>query len=233
MLEKMGHQVVTANNGLEAIEVLEKEKVDLILMDVQMPEMDGFEATKIIKQKQRDAGEHTPIVALTAHAMKGYRDRCLKAGMDDYLSKPIKPTDLADVLKRRLSFKAEPPEVIPEENTSSAIIDQKELMDRLGDDGELLKELVAMFLEDLPPLLAELRKAVDQGDFQQIEGVAHKLKGSISNFAAHEAAETAFQLEKAGRSMDMTAAQTGLSKLEIDVDGLCGALTKLSEETER
>jgi two-component system sensor histidine kinase/response regulator len=98
LLEKRGHRVSIAANGREALEALEKESYDLVLMDLQMPEMDGFEATAAIREKERKSGKHQTVVALTAHAMKGDRERCLAAGMDGYLSKPIRPQELDDVL---------------------------------------------------------------------------------------------------------------------------------------
>ncbi|RMI00305.1 MAG: response regulator, partial [Calditrichaeota bacterium] len=103
MLEKMGHEVIIAANGKEAVELLEKESVDVVLMDVQMPEMDGFTATEIIRQREKETGKHVPIIALTAHAMKGDRERCLEAGMDGYLTKPLKQKALRQALAQLVS----------------------------------------------------------------------------------------------------------------------------------
>ncbi len=102
MLEKNGHQVTSAHNGQEALEALEKSLFDVILMDVQMPKMDGFEATAAIRKREAESGSYIPIVALTAHAMKGDRERCLEAGMDDYVSKPIKPEELFATINRAI-----------------------------------------------------------------------------------------------------------------------------------
>jgi CheY-like chemotaxis protein len=99
LLEKQGHEVVVAQNGREAVEIWQREEVDLILMDVQMPEMDGLEATRWIRERERETGKHTPIIAMTAHAMKGDRERCLEAGMDGYLSKPIRPRELEETIQ--------------------------------------------------------------------------------------------------------------------------------------
>jgi CheY-like chemotaxis protein len=108
LLQKPGHRVVTACNGEEALAALAREKFDLVFMDVQMPEMDGFEGTAIIRQKERETGEHQTVVALTAHAMKGDRERCLAAGMDGYLSNPIRPADLDEILGRYLAGRVNP-----------------------------------------------------------------------------------------------------------------------------
>ena len=99
MLEKRGHRVVVASNGREALEALRKDAFDLVLMDVQMPEMDGLEATRALRDLERVSGRHLPVIALTAHAMKGDRDRCLAAGMDGYLSKPIPAADLLQTIE--------------------------------------------------------------------------------------------------------------------------------------
>jgi CheY-like chemotaxis protein len=107
MLEKRGHRVVLARNGREALEALEKASFDLIFMDVQMPEMDGFQATAAIREKETTTGEHMPVIALTAHAMKGDREKCLAGGMDGYLTKPIRPRELDDVLESYLARRAE------------------------------------------------------------------------------------------------------------------------------
>jgi CheY-like chemotaxis protein len=114
LLEKRGHRVAVAGNGREALDALEKEKFDLVFMDVQMPELDGLEATAIIREREKSSGRHQPIIALTAHAMKGDREKCLAAGMDGYLTKPIRPQDLEEILEEyvaRLSAAAAPAEI--------------------------------------------------------------------------------------------------------------------------
>ena len=230
MLEKMGHQVIVAWNGREAIDILGRENVNVILMDVQMPETDGFEATKIIRENERQTGKHTPIVALTAHAMKGDREKCLECGMDDYLSKPIKPEELVKVLARYETASDVKKTVSENEDMSGSIVDKEELYGRLGDDSELLQELVEMFLEDYPPLLDKLKSAINNGDFESIERTAHTLKGSISNFAAHDAVKAAYEVESAGRSKGLTAAQSNLPLLEDQLDKLHAALSKIAKE---
>jgi len=120
LLEKRGHRVTLASNGLEAVHALEKERFDLVLMDLQMPEMDGFEATAALRKKEKSTGTHQRVIALTAHAMKGDRERCLEGGMDGYLSKPIRPQELDAILEncpRRLAAEALPP---PEPVTRSS-----------------------------------------------------------------------------------------------------------------
>jgi two-component system sensor histidine kinase/response regulator len=230
MLEKMGHQVIVAGNGKEAIDISGQESVNVILMDVQMPEMDGFEATKNIRQNEVETGRHVPIVALTAHAMKGDREKCLECGMDDYLSKPIKPEELVKVLERYESVSDSHKTESRDEDMSGSVLDKEELYGRLGDDHELLQELVDMFLEDYPPLLDKLTSAVSEGDFESIERTAHTLKGSISNFAAHNAVEAAYEVESAGRAKELIAAQNNLPRLEDQLDKLHAALSKIAKE---
>jgi CheY-like chemotaxis protein len=112
LLEKRGHRVVLAANGREALDALENQSYDLVFMDVQMPEMDGIEATLAIREREKTSGNHQPIIALTAHAMKGDRERCLDAGMDGYLSKPIRPQDLEEILEKYVARRIEPVKIV-------------------------------------------------------------------------------------------------------------------------
>jgi CheY-like chemotaxis protein len=112
LLEKRGHRVTVAENGREAVEELKKRAFDLVLMDVQMPEVDGFEATALIREREKTTGAHQPIIALTAHAMKGDRERCLAAGMDGYLTKPIRPKELDEMLAARSALKPESSQIV-------------------------------------------------------------------------------------------------------------------------
>jgi CheY-like chemotaxis protein len=197
LLEKWGHVLEVVQNGEEAVEAWEKGGFDVILMDVQMPVLGGFEATARIRELEAaHGGEHIPIIAMTAHALKGDRDRCLAAGMDGYVAKPIDPAELFGVL--------EDPEGAPAPPTASRaeicrIIDTEEILRRMGGDHELLQELSTMFLQSLPKQLEEVRAAVAAGDLGALGRVAHSLKGSTGNFSAHLAFEAAKQLETLAR----------------------------------
>jgi len=158
LLEKQGHTVVVAENGRDALAALESDSFDVVLMDVQMPEMNGFEATAAIRERERATGAHIPIIAMTAHALKGDRERCLAAGMDDYVSKPIRPVELAKAIEGQVAGTAvasvEEPERAPDEEP----FDVEALLSRVDGDTELLRYIVELFLEELPPWLLSKRR---------------------------------------------------------------------------
>ncbi|MEP6914205.1 MAG: response regulator, partial [Acidobacteriota bacterium] len=188
LLKRRGHRVTVANNGREALEALARESFDLVLMDVQMPEMGGLEAAAAIRDREWKTGGHTRIVAMTAHAMTGDRERCLAAGMDGYLSKPINQTLLFQVVEEGSSGSAAKPETFNETT----------LMDRLGGDTELLHDVIRLFLDDCPPRVAAIKAAVDQGDGVLLRNTAHALKGAAANLSASALFEAAQTLERLG-----------------------------------
>jgi len=205
LVRKLGGIVVEATNGQVALQLLEKQSFDLVLMDVQMPVMDGFQATAAIRANTRWAS--LPVVAMTAHAMKGDRERCLKAGMDDYVTKPIRPEDIRRVLRQwaprdRRHDGAPPPLAtaaeplgIPED-TAPAPIDTNQALLNLGGDAGLLKEIMTIFLESLPELMADLHQAHRSADHERLCAIAHGLKGSASNICAESIRQTAAHIEQ-------------------------------------
>jgi|SRR5579863_1186754 len=243
VLEKRGHQVVVADNGKQALAAWERDEFDLILMDVQMPEMDGFEATNAIRR--REAGDdrqaavpaHVPIVAMTAHAMKGDRERCLAAGMDAYVSKPLQVQQLFAVIESVL------PSVVEEDNrtvepvqaqtpagarASEPVFDRDLVMARVEGDMELLREIVGLFLEETPQLLSNITESIASGDPVALERAAHALKGSVGNFGTKTAYEPALRLEAMGRGREMADAHEVYLKLEKEVAFLRDALVELT-----
>ncbi len=181
MLEKQGHHVVVASNGREALEVIDKERIDLILMDVQMPEMDGFEATELIRDREKGNGGHIPIIATTAHAMKGDRERCLAAGMDSYISKPIRAQELFSVIQnlanRSLGKEKESPplskHVTP---VAEDVFDLSKAMSVVDGDKALFEEIANLFLRVATDNIAKLREGVAKGDPSVVEEVTHTLR---------------------------------------------------------
>ncbi len=194
LLTRRGHAVTVANNGREAIDLLERERFDLVLMDVQMPEMGGFEATTRIREREERHGGRTRIVAMTAHAMTGDRERCLAAGMDGYLSKPIDQALLFDVVETGGAGNV--PEVA--DSGQAPAFNRAELIDRLGGDTGLLTEVIHLFLEDCPHRLAAIKSAVDRRDPELIRSTAHALKGAAGTLAARGVFEAAQALERMG-----------------------------------
>jgi CheY-like chemotaxis protein len=224
LLQRRGHTVVVTSNGKEALAVLEEKgskgpPFDLILMDVQMPVLGGFEATRVIRQQEQGTGRHLPIIAMTAHAMKGDRERCLAAGMDDYVAKPVRAEDLYAAMDRLgLGRVAVSPGPVPGD---AEVLDEADLLDRVGGDRELLHDMVQLFLEHYPPLLSELRQAVARRDAAAIQRLAHTLKGSVGNFGTQVAYQAALELETLAREgrlplLDETyrVFETGMKRLQ-------------------
>ena len=193
LLDVRGHVTYAVTNGREAVATVETagEAFDLALMDVQMPEMDGLEATAAIRLAEAGTSRHLPIVALTAHAMKGDREACLAAGMDGYLSKPVHAADLFALIESLVPGDA-PVEAPP---PASAACD--EALSRVGGDRQLLAELVAMLAQEIPGAVLDLRRTLKHGDAKGLERAAHKLRGSVA------------QLRRQGRGGDRLAARDG------------------------
>jgi PAS domain S-box-containing protein len=228
VLEKHGHTVITAGNGRAALERLENGDFDLILMDIQMPEMDGLEATAAIRKDEGPAGKRLPIIAMTAHAMDGDRERCLAAGMDGYISKPIRAEDLIDAIDKLGSSPAFVEVARAAKRREQEPIDIASAMERAGGNVELLKEMMALFLEELPMLMTTLREAVMAGDAKATERAAHKLKGCEGNFSAYPASEAATKLEVTGRDGSLSGAGPVLAKLEKEIARLKSAMADFS-----
>jgi two-component system, sensor histidine kinase and response regulator len=222
MLEKRGHSVVIAGNGAEALRALERERFDLVLMDVQMPGMDGLQATATIRERERAGAPRTPIIALTAHAVKGDREMCLAAGMDDYLSKPIRSSELVRALEPYAREPAAP--------AARPVDDVQTILARFDGDRNMLSAVAEVFLADGPLLLEEVRKAVADGDARALERSAHALKGAVANFVAGGPVEAAKRLETRGRSGQVEGAQGVLGELELELAELRQTLGSLTEE---
>ena len=234
ILEKRGHVVNLASNGQEAIELLNRSPVDLVLMDVQMPEMDGFEATAAIRQRERNSGQHVPIVAMTAHAMAGDRERCLQAGMDDYIAKPLDARQLIELVERfcrkRANRSSRDGEIKKVDGASKRPLDFGPALKRLEGDVEIFKELAGFFLRDTPMMLEQIRKGVLVADGNLLRHSAHRFKGLVSNFDAHDAVELAAKLEFIGRDGQFAQADGLCDKLEHEAERLSEALRSFCEK---
>lgn len=242
LLETRGHRVTLASNGLEALEAFKKMDPDLILMDIQMPKMDGFEATRAIRdyesQKDDATGRmpHIPIVAMTAHAMTGDREKCIAAGMDDYLPKPIKPEALYSVINnviRKSKGEKEQSKQQPSQGLktfSPKTFDLSGAMKTVLDNKDLFQEIAGMFIEDCPDHIAGIRQGIAENDAGILERQAHSLKGAIGNFGAKAAYEAAYHLEKLGKEGKMTTAAEGMSNLESAVNELVSEMKIVLQE---
>ena len=232
ILAKAGHRVVVAVNGQDALATLSGEAFDLVLMDVDMPVTDGFEATALIRAKEKATGQHIPIVAMTAHAMKGDRERCLEAGMDGYVPKPIQEQDLFFAIVTAIAGLGQPTaegarggEQVGNRNAATELLGN----DSPENDEAFQRQLAAMFLEDCPKSLSEIREAVASRNGPALKMAAHKLKGSAGVFKDKEAIESAFRMEMIGRDVDWGHAEAArvamtreMTRLSADLMDLTG-----------
>ena len=238
LLEKQGHHVTLAGNGQEAVEAWsEAERTspfDLVFMDVQMPVKDGFQATAAIRQEEQKTGRHIQIVAMTAHAMQGDRERCLAAGMDGYLSKPVVLKDLLELLARRTAGKLSASEAESEkaEEAPQAAWNYEVALARLDGDRDLLEEIIATLLDSEPGSMASLRDAVEASDPVRVAQAAHALKGAVSNVAAGAALAAATRLEDMGRAGALPGAVEQLGALEREMSNLTAALRSFLQRTQ-
>jgi CheY-like chemotaxis protein len=207
---------VVAGNGREALETLSRESFDVVLMDVQMPEMDGFEATRRIRERERTTGVHVPIIAMTAHAMKGDRERCLEEGMDGYISKPLRPSELFEAVESQVAVGRAATETKP----AAPPFDEAMALRSVGGDRQLLSELIDTFLEECPRLTAALAAAIQRGDAKAAHIAAHTLKGALSTLGASEAKTIAQQIE--------ALAHKGNCALDTTHSDLLASLSRLS-----
>ena len=236
LLQRWGHTSVIAENGIQALKILDRESFDLILMDVQMPEVDGFEATRTIREREKQTGGHIPIIAMTAHAMKGDKERCIDAGMDDYVSKPISSEILQKAIQH-LTSQDNRRDAVSHRETKAAesddqapSFDKEALLATFEHDWNFLQETVNMLLEDYPPMLEKIRKALQSGDAADLRRTAHALKGMVGNFQAKTAAQAAFKLEEMGRQKELSDAEQAYDALVNEMDRFKQSICKMLEE---
>ena len=225
ILQKRGHEVVVAANGREALAALDTGRFDLVLMDLEMPEVGGFEATAALRARETGSGPHVPVIALTAHAMKGDRERCLAAGMDGYVTKPLLARELFAALDAALG--GAPPEqrAAPGEGPpATEVFDAAEALRHVGDDVGLLRDLAGMFEAEAPKMLAQVRAAVEARDAAKLQRAAHTLKGAVGTFGARGTFAAALRLETMGRGGDLAGAAEALRELQQAVAQLQQAL---------
>jgi CheY-like chemotaxis protein len=232
LLKTRGHIVSVARDGREAVEAFGKNDFDLILMDVQMPEMDGLEASRRIREMESGTGRRTPVIAMTAHAMEGDRQRCIQAGMDSYITKPFRKETFFEIVETAGSMIDDYPEKerAAEDGKDRPVIEKKTLMELTGGSAELVRELVQIYLEKLPGQIADIRESVEEGDSGKLEFSAHSLKGMSLNLSANIVARKAFELEQMGRNDELEGAEEVFQGLEKDIEILKRALEDLLEE---
>jgi two-component system, sensor histidine kinase and response regulator len=214
LLRRLRHRVTLANNGQEAVRQLEQRSFDLILMDVQMPVMGGLEATAVIRKLEERTAGHIPIIAMTAHAMTGDRERILAAGMDDYISKPIRFDELYKAIER----------------FAPRTIDGAVLLQGIDGDSKLLCKLIDIFVAELPKLMSRIRRAIAKQDARGLRDAAHALKGAVGNFDHDAPFEAVRKLEEMGRENQLSDAHPMFQRVKNEMANLTRSLGHLKSQ---
>ncbi len=219
-LEKLGHKVFVVGNGKEAVEAFESRPFDLIVMDAQMPEMSGFEAAALIREREKASGKHLPILAMTAHALEGDRERCLSAGMDAYLAKPVRASELQEVIESLSCLAAEFQVRASSSPGGSQQVEfpTDKVLARMSGDSRLLSEIIDLFQSDCPKILAQISGAIARGEPAALVRAAHTLRGSLDLFGLSVASKAAMDIESSGQKGNLAEAATALSTLQREVD---------------
>lgn len=240
-LRALGYEAAAVENGLEVLEILDRERFDLVLMDCQMPEMDGYEATRRIRRQETD-GTHLPIIAITAHAMKGDRDKCLAAGMVDYIAKPFRADEIATVLEgwlpstpgtspraeARAGALAEAPVRVGEPD-ETLVLETIAALHELGRETgtDALRRVIDAFLDQTPAQLAELRGALEDGDGKMVAEIAHSLKGISAQLGASHFSKLCADLVEAARSSGGQGLAERLAAVQQELERLIPELEEL------
>jgi two-component system sensor histidine kinase/response regulator len=216
-LHKLGYRADAVANGREAIEALGRISYDLVLMDCQMPEMDGYEATIEIRRLE-GATKHTPIVAMTAHALAGDREKSIAAGMDDHITKPVKENDLARIVK---SYLAEPMSVATDKEATEGInppVDLDRLHQAIGDDPDEVSEILGLYRTEMTKNLVKLDSAIASANAREVDLIAHNCVGASVNCGMVAVVEQLRELERMGRENQLTGATTLKSRIDVEFE---------------
>jgi PAS domain S-box-containing protein len=231
LLEKRGHQVVAVENGLQAVEAVQESSFDAVLMDVQMPELDGLEATEVIRAWEQGS-KHIPIVALTAHAMESDRQRCLTAGMDAYVSKPFSADELYATVEQVVGLSIRSPEKTEpaKEPGAETVIDRREALARVEGMADLLKEMAELFVDEYPGLRDQIVENLQSGELAVPRELSHRIKGTVGLFAAHGPFEAAKRMNDLAKADDFDGAAEAWQALEEQMDRLLPELEALAAD---
>ncbi len=219
ILQSCGHIVTVASNGREAVDLYRAKSFDVVLMDVQMPVMDGFASTGEIRAIEAQIGRRTPIIAMTAHAMEGDREKCLAAGMDAYVSKPIRTALLLDTISMATDSAEAGVVFAAEKKTAdqNEVLDYEEALKQCLDNKHLLSRLLRQFLQEVGPMRLAIEQALMGTDHEVVARAAHKFKGAAGAIAAHRSYASAVELEQAARGGDLAKAKDAFAKLSTDL----------------
>jgi signal transduction histidine kinase/DNA-binding NarL/FixJ family response regulator len=231
ILQRAGHTAVIVTDGRDAVSALENGKFDVALMDVQMPVMGGFEATRLIRAREAATGAAPiPIIAVTARAMKGDKEACLEAGMNGYVPKPIRSKDLLAMISELTGGTAEPVSARESTSDSGSILDEAKLLETAGGNRQLVGELAEIFMQELGPRMDEIENSIREGDAARLRFAAHALRGSAASLSAGRVASCAEALETVARSGDLKTARSLFSTLRVESEGLGRRFTSILRE---
>ncbi|MCE5327666.1 MAG: response regulator [Planctomycetaceae bacterium] len=255
LLQNWGHQVSVVSDGLAAVTAAAENAFDVVLMDIQMPRLDGLSATKRIREAEKAGGRHVPIIALTAHATTRDRELCLQSGMDDYVSKPIRREELLSLLKQVARSRHNPqavpavqpavaraagpvqeihPATVPADGAAQDLppLDVEAVMKNLDGDRDLFHQIAELFLSNCGQQMAQIHRALSNCDAQELARASHSIKGTVSNFMAKPSYEAARNLESMARAGDLAQSQQAFAVLNIEVQRLSAALREIAGEVE-
>jgi len=222
ILEKLGYNAKTVETGIEAIKELSNNHYDLVLMDIQMPEMDGFEATEIIRNTTSSVRNHNvPIIAMTAHAEKSYKDKCIASGMNGHIAKPVEPQIFIETMEK--VFHNPSPLQLNKASSQKAentIFDKQILLNRLCNDEKLLVELVSIFIKTIPHKINEIKTACGPEAIEDIKRIVHSIKGSAATIGALTMHDISLKIEKAAESYDLEKAVQLINELDVEFNKL-------------
>ena len=226
ILQRLGYSADLAVNGLEAIDALRRQTYDVVLMDIQMPEMDGLEATQVIRQ-ELPPDRQPRIIAVTANVMKEDRDACLAAGMDDYLGKPFTVEELVGALSKSQALESGADTMAESEVIDRAALDL--LLEMVGDDAEFFAEIIETFFDDSPKLLAAAQEALAAADAEALRRAAHSLKSNSANFGAMELSQKCKELEEMAKSSTLDGASGLIDQVAAEYEKAEAALKAIQE----
>jgi len=225
ILERRGHRVTLARDGREALAAYSGDSCDVILVDVQMPVVDGLQAAVAIRELEKQSNRRTPIVAMTAFALPGDRERCLAAGMDTVIGKPILDREMVDIVERLAAENSSDSNArIDTQPPHARVVDLSATLERLEGNVDLVKDLIGLFLDDRDKLVQAIKGAIERGSGDELSRTAHRLKGLVANFDAEAATRTAVRLESMARIGDLTDARPTFESLKEELAEVTHAL---------
>jgi two-component system sensor histidine kinase/response regulator len=224
LLQRRGHSVTIAGDGKQALAALERNNFDVCLMDIQMPELNGLETTSVIRAKEKGTSRHLPIIAMTAHAIKGDREICLRAGMDAYLSKPVRADEMFQTMEGLVANRVPAPSAVSPAVTRDAAFDESAFLSRMDGSHDVCVQIAEAFFVECPKLMSALRLALQRKDALELAALAHGVKGTIANFTDGTAFQSAVKLEQLAKEADLCRAAEALKRLEADVEALLKSL---------